>query len=286
VRLLIGLAMSFAVLGAGTTVRAQGTAAEAATSATAETGAAVEPDAAPATAETGSTAPTPESVVPARPPKVAIVLAGDPDPAALAAIASLERVIGSDARVTMPSDPAMRASLRGEGSGDGLDDARAERRTLGLGEARDASHLAVLGELAGADLVLVVRAAHGAISATAFDVLRRSFYEGAIALEPIDDAEALHFVVRRARRAARPLEAGERSAVPEPPPPVVDPATAVPPEAIAADPPAHEPDFFEQYWPYFAAGALLVGAVVFVVLTTQTSSTPPPVLRFEVGGGS
>jgi len=119
-------------------------------------------------------------------------------------------------------------------------------------------------------------------------VLRRSFYDGAIALEPIDDAEARHFIVRRARRAARPLTAEEMAAPTVEPTPVVDPATAVPPEAIAGDPaPAeHQPDFFEQYWPYFAAGALLVGAVVFIVLATQSSSTPPPVLRFEVGGGS
>ena len=226
--------------------------------------------------------PTPE---PARPPKVAIVIAGDPDPTTIAAATSLETVLASEAGVTMPSDPAMRAALRGEGTGDGLDDVRSERRRLGLGEARDITVLTILGELASADLVLVVRASHGTPSATAFDVLRRSFYDGVIALSPIDDAEARHFIVRRARRAARPLTESEMTATPPPePPPVVDPATAVPPEAIAPDAtPEHQPDFFEQYWPYFAAGALLVGAVVFIVLATQNSSTPPPVLRFEAG---
>jgi hypothetical protein len=145
-----------------------------------------------------------------------------------------------------------------------------------------------LGEVAGADLVLVIRSSHGATRASAFDVLRRSFYDGELALEPIDVAEATQFVTRRARRAARPLDPDEQTAPLRPPSAVVDPSTAVPPEAIAPDPepPPHEPDFFEQYWPYFAAGALLIGAVVFVVFATQNNGTPPPVLRFEAGGGS
>lgn len=236
--------------------------------------------------ETETTASAPSTPA-TRPPKVAIVIAGDPDPSTVAAAAALEGVLAAEPRLTLPSDAAMRAALRGEGtSADGLDEVRAERRRLGLGEARDVTVLTVLGELANADLVLVVRASHGAMQATGFDVLRRSFYDGELALEPIDVARAQHFVVRRATRAARPLEEGELAA--PPPAPVVDPSVAVDPDAIApdAEPPPHEPDFFEQYWPYFAAGALLIGAVVFIVLATQNNATPPPVLRFEAGGGS
>ncbi len=234
----------------------------------------------------GAQEPGSEAAPAERTPKVAIVIAGDPDPGTLAAARALEELIAQDARLALPSDAALRAALRGEGADDGLDDVRAERRRLGLGEARDVSVLSVLGEVTSADLVVVVRGGHGAVTASAFDVLRRSFYDGELALEPIDVAVATRFVARRARRAARPLAPGETRA-PEASP-SVDPATAVPAEAIAPDPepPPHEPDFFEQYWPYFAAGALLVGAVVFIVLTTQTSSTPPPVLRFEAGGGS
>lgn len=241
----------------------------------------------PAGSTADSTAPSPATPVPDRTPKVAIVIAGDTDASALAAACSLEEVLGGSPDVAMPSDAAMRGALRGEGSGDGLDEVRAERRHLGLGEARDVTTLTVLGELAGADLVLVVRSAHGETRATAFDVLRRSFYDGDLALEPIDVEAATRFVARRARRAARPLSPEERAAHAPVATPVVDPTTAVPPEAIAPDPepPPHEPDFFEQYWPYFAAGALLIGAVVFVVVATQNNGTPPPVLRFEAGGG-
>ena len=254
--------------------------------------------AAPVHAQTEGTEPTDATVAapqttptaPTHTPKVAIVIAGDPDAATVAATQALEAQLTAEPRVTMPSDAAVRAALRGEGSGDGLDEVRAERRRLGLGEARDVTVLTVLGELTGADLVLVVRASHGAVHATAFDVLRRSFYDGEVALASLDTATT-EFVVRRATRAARPLDTGETT---NPPPqestaPVVDPRTAVPPEAIAADPaqPPHERDFFEQYWPYFAAGALAIGAVIFVVIAlTSSSSTPAPVLRFEVGGGS
>jgi len=247
----------------------------------------------PAEADATVMASEESSAARARTPKVAIVIAGDPDPATVAAATRLESTLASDARVTMPSDPAIRAALRGEGGGDGsadgLDEVRAERRHLGLGEAHDSAPLTVLGEVAGADLVLVVRSSHGTTHATAFDVLRRAFYDGELSLDPLDE-HAADFVARRAQRAARPLARGETTNPPatEATAPSVDPSAAVPPEAIAATPtPAqpHERDFFEQYWPYFAAGALLIGAVVFVVLATTSSSTPPPVLRFEAGGG-
>ncbi|MFO0680493.1 MAG: hypothetical protein U0234_00505 [Sandaracinus sp.] len=227
---------------------------------------------------------------PTRAPKIAIVIAGDPDAQLTSAARALEETLAADAALTMPSDPAMRGALRGEGHDDGLDDVRSERRHLGLGEARDIHALTVLGELVGADLVLVVRSAHGAPIATSFDVLRRAFYDGELALEPIDVARALHFVERRATRAARPLAEGETT---NPPPRAegdeaqASPAVASPAEAAEAateqEPAEHQPDFFEQYWPYFAAGALLIGAVVFVVFATQTNETPPPVLRFHLG---
>jgi hypothetical protein len=230
-----------------------------------------------------------EAPPPARTPKIAIVIVGDPDPATLAAVTALEAAVASDPRVTMPTDPAMRAALRGEGEGDGLDEVRAERRGLGLGEEHDATPLTVLGEVASADLVIVVHTAHGATHATAFDVLRRAFYDGELELVPLDE-HAADFVARRARRAARPLADGETT---HPPPAETAPSTTTPsvdPQlAVAAEAAAHtDPvlDFFSQNWPYFAAGALLIGGIVFVVLaTTSSNSVPPPVLRFEAGGG-
>lgn len=256
---------------------------------TSETGAS--PEAAPGS-DAAQAAPSDAASPPdaaARTPKVAIVLAGDPDPQLALAARALEETLGADAALTMPSDPAIRAALRGDGHDDGLDDVRSERRRLGLGESRDVHALTVLGELVGADLVLVVRGGHGTPTATAFDVLRRSFYDGELALEPIDVARALAFVERRAARAAQPLAPGELTHPPsEPSSDEAAGATVASPEEAAEaateeETPEHQPDFFEQYWPYFAAGALLVGAVIFVVFATQTNDTPPPVLRFHLG---
>jgi hypothetical protein len=222
--------------------------------------------------ETSETTPPPA----ARTPRVAIVIAGDSDPEMIGAAQAAETALAEDARVAMPSDPALRGALRGEGEPtDGLDEVRAERRRLGLGEARDVLVLATLGERTDADLVLVVRRHHGAIEATGFDVQRRSFYDGEVDLDALDGDALRQFTVRRATRAARPLADGERAPAPE----VTEAVTA------PAEPPAQQ-DWFEQNWPFFAAGALLVGAIVFIVFATMDNAEPAPMLRFEAGGGS
>jgi hypothetical protein len=235
-------------------------------------------DAAPAEATPVAEEPAPPEAAPeapARTPRVAIVIAGDADPEMIAAAESTEAALAG-AHVNQPSDAALRAALRGEGdTADGLDEVRAERRRLGLGEARDVTVLTVLGERAGVDLVLVVRRHHGAIEATGFDVQRRSFYDGEVDLDALDADALRRFTERRAARAARPVEEGERAPVEE----VAEAATA------PVEPP-HEPDWFEQNWPFFAAGALLVGAVIFIVFATTDNAEPQPVLRFEAGGGS
>ncbi len=75
---------------------------------------------------------------PERTPRVAVVVAGDPDPETVTAAEAVEIALAEETRVTLPSDAALRGALRGEGeTGDGLDEVRAERRRLGLGEARD-----------------------------------------------------------------------------------------------------------------------------------------------------
>ncbi len=241
--------------------------------ATEEPGAEIVADAPDADA---AVAATEAPVRPARTPRVALVIAGDADPEMVAAAETAEAALRVETPVTMPSDEALRRALRGEGeSSDGLDEVRAERRRLGLGEARDVLVLTILGERAGADLVLVVRRHHGAIEATSFDVARRSFYDGEVDLDALDPSALRQFAARRAARAARPLVEGERAPAPE-----VATLAATPEET------PHEPDWFEQNWPFFAAGALLVGAVIFIVFATTGNAEPPPVLRFEAGGGS
>jgi hypothetical protein len=229
--------------------------------------------AAPETAEASAEVPAART----RTPRVAIVIVGDADPEMIAAAQAVEAALGEETRVAMPSDGALRAALRGEGEpSDGLEEVRAERRRLGLGEARDVLALATLGERTDADLVIIVQRHHGSLEATGFDVQRRSFYDGEVDLDALDAGALRQFTVRRATRAARPLTEGERAPVPD----VAEAATSTPEQ-----PPA-QPDWFEQNWPYFAAGALLAGAIVFIVFATMDNAEPPPVLRFEAGGGS
>ena len=218
----------------------------------------------------------PAPAPPSRTPRVALVIAGDADPDTVLATEAAEAALAQDDRVALPSDLALRAALRGAGeSSDGLDEVRAERRRLGLGEARDVLVVTTLGERAGVDLVLVVRRHHGLIETTGFDVQRRSFYDGEVGLDALDADALRQFAVRRAIRSARPVTDGERA-----PLPTLAETTPAPPET------PHQPDWFEQNWPFFAAGALLIGAVVFIVFATTGNSEPAPVLRFEAGGGS
>lgn len=218
-------------------------------------------------------------------PKVAVVLAGDPDPA----MRSLARRVDDAIEGTLrrPFDPGLRAALRGEpGQGDdGLGGVRRERRRLGLGEARDAPVLAQLGRQASAVAVAVVRSGSEGPELVMLDVGAGAFFEGTLQLdESVADARVVGFVARRARAAARrtadPTVAAEARVpdAPEGPNPLAD----VEDGETGED--EEEPDLFEQIWPYLVAGALLAGMLTAIGIVAATDDQPQPVLRFVPGG--
>ncbi len=208
-------------------------------------------------------------------PKLAVVVAGDPDPQLREAARRVERASGEHLR--LPFDPGLRAALRGEPAegDDGLEDARRERRRLGGDEARDAPVIAALGRRAGADVVGVVRAGEDGPELVVLDVRHAAFFEGTLALSAdVADARIARFVRSRARASARGAEAPEAAAGTPAPEGATD-GTAQP---------ARQPDFFEQFWPYFVAGGLLAALLIGIAVTSATAGSNTPVLRFVPGG--
>lgn len=227
-----------------------------------------------------------ETAAPAVRPKVAIVVAGDPDETLLSAARALESALRTDGRVALPADDAMRAALRGEGMGDGLDDVRASRRRLGRSESADVPVLAELGRLVRAVLVCEVRATEaGGVEVVAYDVSQLAFFDGALDVSTGVPERAASFVARRAAVAAEGA-AGHAEPVDEPEAAAAE-AAAV--EAAAGEtetPPAGDPVllWFEQNWAYIAAGVLLAGGIAFVAVVASDSGDPQPMLRFTPGG--
>jgi hypothetical protein len=210
----------------------------------------------------------------AAPPKIAVIVAGDPEPALRDAARRIERILEN--RVRVPFDPGLRAALRGEEGerDDGLEEVRRERRRLGLDEARDALLLATLGRRAGASAVAVVRAGTSGHEVVVLDVRNAAFFEGALPVDTPDERLA-RFVIRRARVAARG-SAVEGPVAEHTPPPADVPQREEQPQG--------EPDLFGQMLPYVAAGALLVGMIIAIVLSGTSAGAEQPVLRFGPGG--
>lgn len=218
----------------------------------------------------------------ARAPKVAVVVAGDPDPGLRAAARRAEDALAQSDRIALASDARLRDALRGEpgADDDGLAGARAERRALGLGDARDRPHLATLATLAGAVAVAVVRARpDGQSELVVADVGRGALFEGELELSGASPEAIARFVGARARAAARASVA----AVARPPRPGA--RTAGPAGATAGAAPSDDRTWLERNWALLAAGAGLVALVVVVLLTRGggTDTTPGPVLRFVPG---
>lgn len=230
-------------------------------------------------------------------PKVAVVVVGDADARLRAAAVRVEdAVVGGGLRVA--EDVGLRGALRGEPApteDDGLASVRRARRALGLSEAEDAPNLARLGRMAGAALVVVVRAdAHGGLEAVALQVAASQFYEGALDAEQTAPERLARVLGRRARHAAQATSAvtatgaaaahASSAAAPHGPASSAR-ATPAPGAATSPDAPPAERSFLAKSWPYLVAGALLAGCVTYVVID-QTSGNEPaqtPVLRFSPG---
>jgi len=210
------------------------------------------------------------------PPKIAIVVAGDPDETLRNTAAFIETEATS-AGLRVPTDPALRAAMRGEpASGeDGLEGLRSIRRGLGLDPRKDLASYKRIGITAGADALLVVRR-EGAILIEVFDVSAAQFYEGALEFDDSTSADRVAFITSRAEQAQL------RWAAPPPPPP-----TATSQKVNAPEQPADESRAkrrMKKAWPYVVAGVLLAAGVTYLIIDRRrTNEVGPPLLRFTPG---
>lgn len=217
-------------------------------------------------------------------PKVAVVVAGDPDETLRNTASFIETEVTLSGLRTA-TDPALRAALRGEPatSEDGLEGLRSLRRGLGLEPRRDLAAYERMGSLAGADALVVVRR-EGAIVIEVFDVSAARFYEGVVSFDESTTEERVAFIQSRAEQAQlRWLE-----------PPSPAPAAKSSATSPATSPRVNEPEQkadesrakrrIKKAWPYLVAGALLAAGVTYLIIDRRRTDDPgPPLLRFRPG---
>ena len=210
------------------------------------------------------------------PPKIATVVAGDPDETLRQTAAFIEQEATSSG-LRGPTDPALRAAMRGEPAAeeDGLDVLRSTRRGLGFDPRKDLGSYKRIGVIVGADALLVVRR-EGAILVEIFDVSAAQFYEGVLNFDESSAEQRLEFIRSRANQAQM------RWSEPPPPPPPAKSQKINPPEEKADDSRAKRR--WKKAWPYVLAGALLAGGVTYLIIDRRRTNEPgPPLLRFTPG---
>lgn len=223
-----------------------------------------------------------DDATPARAPRVATVLVGDPEPTRRARAAELDARL-ERVGLRRLDDPAMRAALLGDvHEDDGLERLHAARRRL-LFEDDPTEALRDLGARLRVDALVVVRAADP-LRIAVFDLAAGAFYEDEPTLDDLDAAAAF---VRRAARAAARRASSPQASAPSPAEAAAASSTATTgtPAATAAD--AHRPArrWLKSNWAYLVGGALLVGVVTGFIVRgrRQDDRDPPPILRFRPG---
>lgn len=209
-------------------------------------------------------------------PKIAFVVAGDPDETLRNTAAFIEAEV-TFAGFRAPSDPALRGAMRGEpgAENDGLEGLRAIRRGLGLDPTEDLAAYKRIGTIAGADALVVVRR-EGAILLEVFDVSAAQLYEGTLQVAESNPAQRLEFIQSRAEQAqlrwSQPTSAPAPAAAPK----------VNPPEQKADESRAKRR--WKKAWPYVVAGALLAAGVTYLIIDRSRTDEPgPPLLRFTPG---
>lgn len=231
------------------------------------------------------------------PPKIAVVVSGDPEPALIEAARGVTEGIRSAPELRGPSDPGVVAALRGEpapSQDDGLGGVRALRRRLGWSDGRDLAILRDLGRGVGASLVAVLRSQDGSIRLEVFDVEAARLYEGSLDLSGGGDpltyvAARARATRRRARSDGAPGESARDDTGESEPP-----ASTTGGEAAAASRAAHvdleaPPDrparaWLRHNWAYLVGGALLAAVGIgYAVSAGGDGGSSSPSLRFRPG---
>jgi hypothetical protein len=208
------------------------------------------------------------------PPKFGVVVAGDPDETLRNTAVFIEQeavVAGMEA----PSDPALRAAMRGEPAkeDDGLGRLRSIRRGLGLDPRKDYASYQRIGLIAGADALLVVRR-QGSILVEVFDVAAAQFYEGVLDFDSSTAEQRTTFIHSRAEQAQL------RWSEPPPPPPSAKPKVNEKEEKEDS----RAKKRWKKAWPYVVVGALLAGGVTYLIIDRRKDpETGIPLLRFTPG---
>jgi hypothetical protein len=222
------------------------------------------------------------------PPKVALLIAGDPDEPLREAAESLGAELTASG-LRQPSDPALRAALLGvlPESADGLHAVRAMRRGLGLDPKEDLEAYRRLGRIAGADALLVLQRRGSRTSCEVFDVAAGQFYEGVLDLGESSSEERIAFVRSRAieaqaRWAEQPDETKASAAAA---------AAGLPPteqdEPTGTDEESRAKRRIKKAWPWILAGGLLAAAVTYIVIDQSGDDGQQlPVLVFRPGQAS
>ena len=138
---------------------------------------------------------------PPLPPKVGIIVVGDPDELSVNTASQLSlELVGANLRT--PSDPALVSALLGIPTAheDGLEKLRAMRRGLVLSPQNDALTYQRIGRIASADALVVVRH-EGLLIAEVFDIGAAQFYQGTLNLETSTPEEQISFIKSRALEA-------------------------------------------------------------------------------------
>jgi len=210
------------------------------------------------------------------PPKIGVVVAGDPDETLRNTAAFIETE-ATTAGLRVPTDSALRGAMRGEPAGgeDGLESLRSTRRGLGLNPRKDLASYKRIGIISGADALVVVRR-QGSILLEVFDVSAAQFYEGALEFDTSTSAQRVAFIESRAAQAQL------RWSQPPPTPPEATAQKVTAPEQPADESRAKRR--IKKAWPYLLAGVLLAAGVTYLIIDQGgTNEVEPPLLRFRPG---